>query len=167
MIETPFECFTNYSSTRENGQSVSDQSKSYNYWNHNCLVRIVGDKPFSRGDRVRVYHVSTPSDSQFNMYVNVLSRYIEVSSKGAEGPQGLPEDYPTLLIASVRLPLDPEDNYTLNHTDNVEVIGECNSIVDGNLHKTVVLLVHSNYATVSSIDENGDRICEWIITRGE
>ena len=157
MIETPFECFTNYSSTRENGQSVSDQSKSYNYWNHNCLVRIVGDKPFSRGDRIRVYHVSAPSDSQFNMYVNVL-----------DDSDPLPkEPHPTLLIASVRLPLDPEDNYTLNHTENVKVIGECNSIVDGNLHKTVVLLVHSNYATVSSIDENGDRICEWIITRGE
>lgn len=148
---------TNYSC--ESTKSSNNSDFVYNYWNSNALVRIIGDKYFTRGDLVEIYYISSPNESQCNIYCKVHGSRENVENL----PEEITEEIPTILIASVRTPLDPNEEYTLEYGSNVKVIKECDSLILGNQYKTVVMLVTSDNISVSVVDGDKRRICEWVI----
>lgn len=149
----------NYQSKRSIG------APSFDFWFTSSLIRIIADKPFSRGDLAYIKEIKHPSDTEWNIIIEVVGslptdpKYKEVM----EGRDNL-DDIPSLVIATTRIYLDITSDLHLYSSDNVEILLNCASSMNNNKSYTAVVLIAGKQGTIVGVDATNGTEVEWLIT---
>lgn len=139
-----------------------DNVPSYNFWFTSSLIRIMADKPFGRGDIARVVDIKKPNSTQWNIIVEILG------DPNIESEiQSLLEDkkeIPTLVFATTKIYLDESSKLHVYGSENIEILLNCDSIMNNNKSYTIAALVSGHQGKVIGVDETNGTEVEWLIT---
>jgi len=134
-----------------------DNLHSYDFWFLKNLIRLIGDKPFSRGDVAVIKEVSPELQS---ITIEVLGDYYTEKM-----PDTIPpiDDLPGLIFLSSKIYLNERSEYVLDHDDNVTILLSYTSSIDGNKAYAAAITMTGNYGKVTGHDEQTNVQFEWVI----
>ncbi len=132
----PLNCISYYVSSK----SDIDNKHSYCYWFRGKLIRIIADKPFARGDMLKIHRISQPTSSS-NMT-------IEATVNSGEYVQ-----YPVLNFISTRLVYNAYSDFEFTTTPGINLLGTIEQIIDNNYSVCFAVLSTSS-GVIHAIDKN-------------
>lgn len=132
----PLDCISYYVSSKSN----IDNKHSYCYWFRGKLIRIIADKPFARGDMLRIHRIT-----QQNSSANVT---IEATVNSGEYRQ-----HPVLNFVSTRLVYNPYSEFEFTTTPGVELLNVIEQTIDNNYSVCFVALASST-GVIHAVDKN-------------
>lgn len=154
----PKYCMVNYQSARG-----IDNKPSYDFWFTSSLIRVIGDQPFGRGDIARINEIRKPSNTEWNIDVDILGDpSIDKDAKLFYDTN--PEEIPTLIFATSKIYLNKTSEMHIYSTENVEVILNCSSMMNDNKSCTVAALISGKQGRIYGIDKVNGTPIEWLIT---
>lgn len=140
-----------------------DNSPSYNFWFTSSLIRVIADKPFGRGDVARVVDIKKPTQTQWNIMVEILGDPdIEEDVKELVTQEG--REIPTLVFATTKIYLDEASKLHVYGSDNIEILLNCDSTMNNNKSYTIAALVTGNQGKIIGVDQINGTEVEWLIT---
>jgi hypothetical protein len=141
-----------------------DGKPSYNFWFTSSLIRIIGNKPFGRGDIALIKNIKKPSSTEWNIEVDIIGD-LELDPEAMELATQLKNDeIPTLVFATTKIYLDKTSDVHVYGTDNVEILLNCSSTMNDNKSYTIAALVKGRQGKLFGIDKNNGTSLEWLIT---
>ena len=124
-IEFPFRCISYYASDK----SPLDGKHSYEFWMRSFLVRIVCDKPFSRGDVLQVESI-TKNNVGILINVTVIDEW--------------EEEYPVLNFISGRLIYNKWVDFKYEATEGIQIISPIEQILSDSYSLGFVILAYKS-----------------------
>jgi len=153
--------FVGYYLISHNASSfTADNKNSYEFWFLGNMIRLIGDKPFSRGDVIQIESV------------NVKSQEIKV--KFIASPtlrDSLPDDccpiheLPTLVFLTTRVYLDEHSDYHIICDSNSELLLSYSATQDSNKIYALAALVTGDSVRISGAERTTRTEFEWIIDK--
>lgn len=141
-----------------------DGKPSYNFWFTSSLIRIIGDKPFGRGDICEILDIKKINSTEWNIYVSVIGD-VNVDSEAMELIKNYKEEIPTLIFLTTKIYLDiTSDIHAYTDNDNIEILLNCSSVMNNNKSYTIAALVKGKQGRVFGIDKVNGTSLEWLIT---
>lgn len=150
--------FLNYQS-----EKGIDGKPSYNFWFTSSLIRVIGDKPFGRGDIARIREIRKPTPTEWNIDVDIIGD-TEVDSEAMDLVSSLDEEIPTLIFVTTKIYLDKSSDVHLYATDDIEILLNCSSVMNDNKSYTIAALVKGKQGKIYGIDKVNGTPLEWLIT---
>jgi len=137
-----------------------DNKHSYEFWYYSELMRIIGDKPFARGDIVNI-------DS-----VNDDTKEIRITVCGdpANEFENIPEEatnqqeLPVFMFLVTPMPLDEKSNYNFFCDENSKILMIKSSIKSNNKRYAVCALVRGEKPYVRAVESETKAVFEWSIS---
>jgi hypothetical protein len=148
-------CFLVYSSTL-----AKDNVHSYEFGFGTSFFRIVGDKPFGRGDVCEVLSLEQRNSSEFRIGVRVLG---DPRISGRDFDQSKRVELPTLLFLTSRIYLSEFSDYKIIQAINCEVISFRNVTQERNKVYAVAVLAKGTDCKLICEDPSTHVRIEWII----
>lgn len=124
-IEFPFRCISYYASDK----SPLDGKHSYEFWMRSFLVRIICDKPFSRGDVLQVESI-TKNNVGILINVTVIDEW--------------EEEYPVLNFISGRLIYNKWVDFKYEATEGIQIISPIEQILSDSYSLGFVILAYKS-----------------------
>ena len=124
-IEFPFRCISYYASDK----TPLDGNHSYEFWMRSFLVRIVCDKPFSRGDVLQVESI-TKNNVGILINVTVIDEW--------------EEEYPVLNFISGRLIYNKWVDFKYEATEGIQIISPIEQILSDSYSLGFVILAYKS-----------------------
>lgn len=141
-----------------------DGKPSYNFWFTSSLIRVIGDKPFGRGDICEISEIKKINSTEWNIYVKIIGD-INVDSEAMEFIKNYTEEIPTLIFLTTKIYLDVNsDVHIYTDNDNIEVLLNCSSVMNNNKSYTIAALVKGKQGKIFGIDKVNQTSLEWLIT---
>lgn len=141
-----------------------DGKPSYNFWFTSSLIRIIGNKPFGRGDIAEILEIKKPSSTEWNVYVNIIGD-VKVDPEATELVASLgEEEIPTLIFATTKIYLDKDSDIYLYSTDNIQILLNCSSTMNDNKSYTIAALVKGTQGKIYGFDKVNGTSVEWLVT---
>lgn len=140
-----------------------DGKPSYNFWFTSSLIRVIGDKPFGRGDIARIRNIRKVTPTEWNIEVDIIGDS-KVDPEAMDLIKSLEEEIPTLIFATTKIYLDKEVSIEAFGTDNVEILLNCSSIMNDNKSYTIAALITGKQGKIFGIDPVKELSLEWLIT---
>ena len=141
-----------------------DGKPSYNFWFTSSLIRIIGDKPFGRGDICEILEIKKINATEWNIHVAVIGD-VNVDSEAMEFVKEYKEEVPTLIFLTTKIYLDVDsDIHAYTDSDDIEILLNCSSIMNNNKSYTIAALVKGKQGRVYGIDKVNGTSLEWLIT---
>jgi hypothetical protein len=150
--------FLIYSSTLD-----SENYNSYYYGFGVHFFRIVGDKPFGRGDVVEILNCEQRTKSEFRIDVRVLGDPMPRYSVRQFDPATRIE-LPTLIFLSSRIYLSPFSDYKIEKEFNCEVLTFQQTQQDSNKIYAVALLATGTECRVVCREPTTKVCFEWVVS---
>lgn len=148
--------FLIYSSTLD-----ADQHHSYSYGYGTNFFRIVGDRPFGRGDVVEILEHGQRAANEYRIKVRVLG---DPRVSGRRFDEKTRIELPTLLFLSSRVYLSEYSDYQMVTATNAEILTYQSIKQDHNKIYAVAMLVTGNEARVLCAEPTTKVRWEWVIT---
>lgn len=142
-----------------------DGKPSYNFWFTSSLIRIIGDKPFGRGDICEIIEIRKINPTEWNIQVSVIGD-VNVDSEAMEFIENYKEEeVPTLIFLTTKIYLDvSSDVHMYTDKDNIEVLLNCSSVMNNNKSYTIAALMKGKQGKIFGIDKVNGTSLEWLIT---
>jgi hypothetical protein len=141
-----------------------DGKPSYNFWFTSSLIRVIGNKPFSRGDIAEITDIKKVSGTEWNIHVNILGDYT-IDPEAMDLVQSIQEDeIPTLIFATTKIYLDKDSDLHIYTTDNIEILLNCSSEMNNNKSYTIAALVKGSQGKIFGLDKINGTSLEWLVT---
>lgn len=140
-----------------------DGNPSYDFWFTSSLIRVIGDKPFSRGDIAEIQNIRTPSPTEWIIDVHVIGDPA-VDPEAKEVASEITEEIPTLMFATNKIYLDKSSDVHVYGSDNVEILLNCSSSMNNNKAYTIAVLITGKQGRVFGVDQTHGTGLEWLIT---
>jgi hypothetical protein len=147
--------FLIYSSNKLN----NEHSYEYGFSTHS--FKIVGDKPFSRGDIVEILSHKKESRNQYRIYVKVIGDPAINSRDETKEPR---IEIPTLLFLSSRIYLSEFSDFQITSTINAKILTFEGVQQDSSKIYAVAALVCESEANIKCTDVNSGTKFEWSIS---
>jgi hypothetical protein len=147
--------FLIYSSNKNN----SENSYEYGFSTHS--FKIVGDKPFSRGDIVEILSHNQESRNQYRINVRVLGDPAINSRVSSNEPR---IEIPTLLFLSSRIYLSEFSSFQIERAINAKILAFEGVKQDQSKIYAVAALVSGAEANIKCMDPNSGVKFEWTIS---
>lgn len=133
QISLPTRCISYYASDK----SPIDGKHSYQYWMRSKLVRIVCNKPFSRGDVLEIQSIQDTTSG-------ILITTILIDE--------WQEEYPVLSFVSGRLVYNKWANFKYLPSEGIQIIKPIEQVLNDNFSLGFVLLTYKS-GKITCIDE--------------
>lgn len=140
-----------------------DRKPSYNFWFTSSLIRVIGNKPFARGDIALIKEIKKPSPTEWNIEVDIIGD-TKVDSEAMDLVVSLKEEIPTLIFATTKIYLDKDSDVHIYSTDDIEILLNCSSTMNDNKSYTIAALVKGKQGKIFGIDKINGTSLEWLIT---
>lgn len=159
MIKLPTYCVLNYQS-----EEGVDRLNSYNFWFTSSLIRVIGDKPFGRGDIARITEVRHSTETEWCVYCEILGS----PEYGDDIPEEAYEkgEIPTFIFTTTKIYTNVDSDYQFFSSDNVQILMACSAVMNDNKSYTVGVLVKGKQGKVQAVDDMTGVEMEWVITDG-
>lgn len=139
--------------------SVDDRGvHSYSYGFAHNTFRLVGDRPFSRGDVVEILDYTVESRNEFRINVKVLG---DPSINSREFDSDNRIEIPTLLFLSSRIYLSAFSDYKIAETVNARILNFSGVQQDQNKIYAVAALIKGPEAHIVCEESNSGVRWEW------
>jgi hypothetical protein len=136
---------------------------SYEYGFANHTFSIIGDKPFSRGDVVRIHNYGKESRNEFRINVHVIGDpKLCVDEEEAFDTRSRIE-IPTLVFLSSRIYLSEYSEYNIIENTNAKVLDFQGVQQDHNKIYAVAALVSSSEAHIVAEEKTSKAKFEWFV----
>lgn len=124
-----------------NASSVNsiDNYNSFEFWVRGYLIRIVGDKAFSRGDMCEIVSIEKKQDGK---YINI--RVLD--------DEEFDQNLPTLMLATSRLVYNDFSSFEISTRGDIEVLDTIEVTSDNNLSLSFITLVGKGYSKIQAVD---------------
>ena len=140
-----------------------DGKPSYNFWFTSSLIRVIGDKPFARGDIALIEDITKPSPTEWNIKVRIIGDY-RIDKEATDLVSSLSEEIPTLIFATTKIYLDETSDMHIYGSDNIEILLNCSSVMNNNKSYTIAALVKGKQGKIFGYDKVHETPLEWLIT---
>jgi hypothetical protein len=147
--------FLIYSSNKNN----DEHSYEYGFSTHS--FKIIGDKPFSRGDIVKILSHKKESRNQYRIYVKVIGDPAINSDVETKEPR---IEIPTLIFLSSRIYLSEFSDFQIASTINAKILTFEGVQQDQSKIYAVAALVSESEANIRCVDQNSGIKFEWVIS---
>ena len=141
-INLPINVISYYASTKG-----IDGKNCFNYWMRSKLVRIISDKPFARGDCLRLNSVENTS-SGITLNVTVLDEWAE--------------EYPVLCFVSGRLIYNKWSNFEYKASDCIQILQPIEQILQENYSLGFILLCYGS-GKISCVDKSSNNYFDVLV----
>jgi hypothetical protein len=158
MVELPTYCVLNYQS-----EEGVDKLNSSNFWFTSSLIRVIGDKPFGRGDIAKIIEVKHPTETEWCIYCEIIGdpELDEIPDEVyAEG------EVPTFIFVTTKIYTNVASEYEFFSSDNVKVLLACSAVMNDNKSYTAAVLIKGKQGKVQAVDKLTGTEMEWVITDG-
>jgi hypothetical protein len=149
-------CFLIYSSAL-----ASDGNNSYEFGFGMSFFRLIGNKPFGRGDVVQITEIDQWLPNEFRIYVKVLG---DPRVQGRYFDEKQRVELPTLLFLSSRIYLSDYSEYQIDSTINSRVLSFQAVRQDRNKIYSVAILAYGTEAKVICKDSRSQVKWEFVIS---
>ena len=140
-----------------------DGKPSYNFWFTSSLIRVIGNKPFGRGDIALIREIRKPSPTEWNIEVDIIGD-AKVDAEAMDLVASLNEEIPTLIFATTKIYLDKNSDVHIYSTDDIEILLNCSSSMNDNKSYTIAALVKGKQGKIYGHDRVNQTSLEWLIT---
>ena len=141
-ISLPINVISYYASTRG-----IDGKNCFNYWMRSKLVRIISDKPFARGDCLRLNSITNNSNGII-IDVTVLDEWAE--------------EYPILCFVSGRLIYNKWSKFEYKASDCIKILQPIEQILQENYSLGFILLCYDS-GKISCVDKTSNNYFDILI----
>lgn len=149
-------CFLIYSSTL-----APDGSNSYEFGFGSNFFRLIGDRPFGRGDIAQITEIDSWNPHELKIYVKVLGDP-RVQGRYFDEKQRI--EIPTLLFLSSRISLSEYSQYEIDSTINSRVLSLQAVTQDRNKIYAVAALVYGAEAKIICKNSMSGVRFEWLVS---
>lgn len=135
-----------------------DSKNSYEFWFYSDLIRIIGDKPFARGDVVEILAID---EEKKEIKIEVLGdpNIEDVPS------QVLEKELPVFMFLVTPLPLDELSDYNFYcDNDNCKFLVIKSSIKSRNKRYVVCCLINGESVRVKAVESVTKAEFEWVVS---
>lgn len=149
-------CYSYYSSSKD-----IDKKDTYNFWFYGNSIRVEGDKPFSRGDVIKIkdYEFVDRGKGLFDYII-----YVEVlGDPKIDNMTDIPNNLPVLLIATTPIPLSEYSEYEIIADNNSQILQVLESEKEKSKKYTVILLMHGKFSRITGYDKITFAQFEWLV----
>lgn len=129
----------------------------YEFWFLRKLLKLIGDKPFSRGDIAKIAEIN---EQMQYIKIDVIGDPSQEEVRNSAPPIN---QIPALLFLSSKIYLNENSEYVLDADDNVEIILSYTSLLDGNKAYAAAVTMFGDYARVTGYDERTGISFEWLL----
>lgn len=151
-------CIVPYQSSRG-----IDDRPTYAFWFTSSLVKIVGDKPFGRGDIVLLETIEKTNINEWTLECKVVGDP-EIDPEAKQLSESSDREIPTLLFLTTKIYLHEDAEVDLTCTDNITLLLSCSSIINNNKSYTVVALIKGKQGRIRGLDSIHKTPLNWLIT---
>lgn len=158
MVSLPTYCILNYQS-----EEGVDKLNSSNFWFTSSLIRIIGDKPFGRGDIAEIVEIKNPTETEWCIYCNII---------GDPSLDIIPDEVykngevPTFLFVTTKIYTNINSEYEFFSSDNVKILLACSAVMNDNKSYTAAILMKGKQGKVQAVDKVTGTEMEWVVTDG-
>lgn len=149
-------CFLIYSSS-----IAKDNLASYEFNFATKFFRIVGDRPFGRGDVVEILDYKQKNQNEFRIDVRVLG---DPRIKGRRFDQSSRIEIPTLLFLASRIYLSEFSEYDIVEQVNCEVLSFQSVKQDQNKVYAVAVLANNINSKLTCREPTTGSVFEWLMS---
>ena len=135
-LSFPFRCISYYASSK----SSVDGKQSYEFWLRGKCIRIVCNKPFSRGDVLQVNNISE-NNSGVLIETEVIDEW--------------EQEYPVLNFISGRLIYNKWANFEYKATEGIQIVKPIEQILSNNFSLGFIVLCYKS-GKISCVDTKTD-----------
>lgn len=139
------------------GSMSPDGNYDYCFWFLRQLIRLIGDRPFSRGDLAEIVEVNPKLST---IRVRVLG-----DPATEKMPADLPawDEIPGLIFVSTKIYLNDKSDYTLDTDESIQILMSYTSIIDGNKAYAAAVTMVGSSGKITGHDSLTNVKWEWLL----
>lgn len=130
-----------------NASSINsiDNLNSFEFWVRGHLIRIVGDKAFSRGDMCEILSIEKRQDGEY-IQIRILD------------DEPFDESLPALMLATSRLVYNDFSSFEITTRGDIEILKTIEVTSDNNLSLSFITLIGKGYSKIQAIDSKFENL---------
>jgi hypothetical protein len=133
---------------------AADGHISFDFWFAGSLIRLIGDRSFSRGDYAELIDVDSSPPSETRVHLRILDKAAKFE-----------KELPTLLLFCSKIYVGGDRRYNIVTKNNVEILRYLSSTTkEHNKLYAVIALVTGRRANICCVDEQSGDSFEWDVS---